>query len=139
MFPQTETNPFINQRFIHRTVVHQIPFPMVKPFGITPFGAHYALRLNVKVHPEMYNEVTALRRTYPTISSWALTASNNYLQRFEGVLTGAELDAFKQDLKAIKLQSRIHFIQDELNGVPATRSERAEQRILNEYDDDLPF
>lgn len=112
---------------------------MVKSFGITPFGAHYALRLNVKVHPEMQDAVTALCRTYPTISSWELTGSKNYLQRFEGVLTGDQLNAFKQDLKAIKLRSRIAFIYDELDGVPATRAEREAHRILGQDCDDLPF
>ena len=112
---------------------------MVKPFGITPFGAHYALRLNVKVHPSMQDDVIALRHTYPSIMAWSLTGSNNFLQRFEGVLTGDELNAFKQDLKAIKLQSRIAFIQDELNRVPGTRAERQMQRILSQDSDDLPF
>lgn len=119
--------------------MHQNPFPMVKSFGITPFGAHYALRLNVKVHPSMQVDCNAMRHKYPTVMSWSLTGSNNFLQRFEGVLTGDELNAFKQDLKAIKLQSRIFFIQDELNGVPATRSARREHDILMQDDDDLPF
>lgn len=106
---------------------------MAQNFGYTPFGNHIALRLNVKVHPS----VNARERLLPfnTLQVWSLTGSKNFLQRVEGVLAAHQVDGFNETLKRIKLESRIAFIQDELNGVPTQR-----QFTSSLYeDDDLPF
>lgn len=115
---------------------------MKKPFGYTPYGPVTAVCLNVKLHHSI-NAVSRLSpfnmivvRDLPTL---------NLLTRVEGVVTNATFNAFRETLNRIKLESKIAFMQDELNAcdyaLEATQSALQQQIDPRDYpdDDDLPF
>ena len=84
---------------------------MKKPFGYTPYGSHFAVCLNVKLHPS----VNAKEELSPfhMMGVCALRTTNN-LSRVEGILHGNVLSTFIEMLHRLKLESKIAFMKDEL-------------------------
>lgn len=122
---------------------------MKKPFGYTPYGPVTAVCLNIKLH----SSINAVSRLAPfnMIVLRDLPTLNN-LTRCEGVVTNATFNAFRETLNRIKLESKIAFMQDELNAYDyasdAAMSANTElPRVLGLInldediypDDDLPF
>ena len=122
---------------------------MKKPFGYTPYGPVTAICLNVKLH----HSVNANERLAPfnMIVLRSLPTLNN-LTRVEGVVTNATFNAFRETLNRVKLESKIAFMQDELNACvyasDAARSGNTDRvQVLGRInldediypDDDLPF